>query len=302
MFQSQSSYGLDKTAFFVSMRKKSEDFFGKKILLSVSKSERQVLGLWSWNFWQGLHSCILRVWREILERIITSGNLCSFHRFRTSSEKFLFFVILFFIVLARLWKQPSPRPWEQFEEKRFFSENYFFPKIFVEWVIISPVLQEYLGRFAETAFYCCMEKFWGKWSFLEQFLSIVFQFRAEKLGLLSTFSNRVLETAVNLSLRIFWGNRVFLEFFFFFTFSDVERKQNSGSWQRNVRRLVKTPFYFSVEEILREVFLLKEFLFSQKLPGKKLALFVESFNFGVFVKIDSTCPECRFEVFFSTKF
>ena len=47
------------------------------------------------------------------------------------------------------------------------------------------------------------------------------------------------------------------------------KEKNSGSWQRNVRRLVKTPFYFSVEEILREVFLLKRIPVFSEITRKK---------------------------------
>ena len=92
-------------------------------------------------------------------------------------------------------------------------------------MIISPVLHEFLGRVAETAFYPFMENSWGKWSSLENILSIVFEFRAEKLGLLSTFSKRVLETAFNLAWETFEERDFFVEFFFFSHFRTLKEKK-----------------------------------------------------------------------------
>ena len=109
--------------------KKSEEFFGKKFLRSLSKSERQFLGLWPWKFWQALQSCILRVWRYILERINTSGNLYSFHRFRTLSEKNLSFVIMFFL----FWQgceNGLHRVHENKLNKGVFLRKLFFPYTF----------------------------------------------------------------------------------------------------------------------------------------------------------------------------
>ena len=175
-------------------------------------------------------------------------------------------------------------------KKSVFLRKIFFPIIFDPWVKISPVLQEGLGLVAVNAFYLCTESFWGKWSFFEQFLSTVFEFLPKKKLAVYRLFPVEFRNCVQLVLEKLLRKQNFLVIVFFSHFRTL-KENYSSSWQKNVHRFVKTPFYFSAGNMLLEIFLLKKnFCLFWKLPEKTLGLFVESFNFGVFVKIEATCP------------